>query len=298
MNITVTGGTGFIGRRLAEHLVKQGHTVHLLGRTLRSGLPAHLRFSLWDAARSEPPLDALSESDAVIHLAGESIGQRWSQDIKRRIRSSRIDGTQGLVSALAKLSKPPAILLSASAVGYYGSRGEEVLTEDSAAGEDWLAQMVSEWEQSAGQAASLGIRVVLLRTGMVLGPGGALRQILPPFRAGVGGRLGNGDQWMSWIHLQDAVRLISFPLDQPGVRGPVNVTAPNPVRNSEFTRLLGRLLRRPALFRVPEFGLRILFGEMASILLASQRVIPAAATRAGFEFKFAELGPALRDLLR
>jgi uncharacterized protein (TIGR01777 family) len=225
------------------------------------------------------------------------VAQRWNAEVKRRIRSSRVDGTRHLVSALAKLSRRPSVLVCGSAIGLYGSRGDEILTEESAPGLDFLARVVVDWEAAAKDAESQGIRVVLLRTGVVLGPGGVLDKMLPPFRLGVGGRIGGGQQWMSWIHIEDEIRLILFAIEHPSVSGAVNATAPTPVRNAEFTRQLASVLHRPAVFPVPAIALKMLFGEMAGVLLASQRVLPHAAQAAGFEFKHPGIRPALRQIL-
>lgn len=297
MKITVTGATGFVGKRLVERLLEQGHAVHILGRTARTPLPSNVQFSLWNAVAGEPPEECIREADAIVHLAGEPVSQRWTPEVKRRIWSSRVDGTRHLVQALARRTAPLPVLISASAIGYYGSRGDETLTEESAPGSGFLAELGVAWEREALQATELGTRVVMPRIGIVLGRGGALAVMLPPFRAGLGGRIGDGRQWMSWIHLDDLVNLIVFALDRPALQGPVNATAPNPVRNAEFTETLARVLRRPAIFPVPLFGLRVLFGEMSEVMLASQRVLPKAAEAAGFKFSFPDLGPALKHVL-
>src|ERR1039458_8975269 len=240
MNITITGASGFIGRRLMESLAKAGHSVRAL-------------------SRHAPPL----ECDVVIHLAGERVAQRWTAEAKRRIRESRVAGTRNLVEALGTLPHRPEVLICASAIGYYGSRGDEILTESSSPGSGFLPEVCVAWEREAQAAEAFGMRVVRVRTGLVLAAGGgALVRMLPPFRMGVGGRLGSGQQWMSWIHLEDLVGLFQFAVERQ-VRGPLNAVAPHPVTNSDFTRELARALRRPALFPVPGFALRLLFGEMA-----------------------------------
>jgi uncharacterized protein (TIGR01777 family) len=233
----------------------------------------------------------------VVHLAGEPLAQRWTAEAKRTIRESRVEGTRALVGSLARLSPRPAMLVSASAVGIYGSRGDQLLTEDSAPGSGFLADVCAEWERTAGVANALGIRVVIVRTGVVLGHGGALARMLPVFKLGLGGRLGSGRQWMSWIHIDDLTALIEFVLSGARLRGPVNATAPNPVTNAEFTRTLASALHRPAFAVVPAFALKMLFGEMASVLLDSQRVLPKAAQAAGFQFRYPDLGPALAGLV-
>ncbi|MEK7406872.1 MAG: TIGR01777 family oxidoreductase [Acidobacteriota bacterium] len=272
MNIALTGGSGFIGRPLARRLLADGHSLHLLGRN-------------W-------PPESLADAEAIVNLAGEPVAQRWTRAAKQRIRASRVEGTRRLVAALPRC---PAVLVSASAVGIYGSRGAEVLTESSPPGEGFLAEVCGEWERAAAAAEPLGLRVVSLRIGVVLGRGGgALARMLPAFRMGAGGRLGSGRQWMSWIHLDDLVELIRFAILEPALSGPVNATAPNPVTNREFTRELAAALHRPAIFPVPALALKALFGEMASILLDSQRALPQAALAAGFLFQYPELAPALR----
>lgn len=287
MNVTVTGATGFIGTRLTRALLDAGHTVHALGR------------GEWQSHEREPPPDALAGADAVIHLAGEPVAQRWTPEAKKRIYSSRVDGTRHLVNGLSTESRRPSVLISASAIGYYGSRGDEILTEQSAPGDDFLAHVVVDWEKAAVLAESLGIRVVLLRFGMVLGKeGGALAKMLPPFRLGVGGRLGSGHQWTAWIHIDDLIHLILFALTTASVKGAMNATAPEPVTNAEFTKVLAAAIHRPAIFPVPKVALKLLFGEMAEMLLASQRVIPEAVESAGFEFQYPKLGPALRRLVK
>ena len=275
MNIAITGASGFIGRHLMKSLAQAGHSVCAL-------------------SRHAPPV----ESDVVIHLAGEPVAQRWTPEAKQRIRESRIAGTRDLVDALGRLPRRPEALICASAIGYYGSRGDEILTEFSAPGSGFLPEVCVAWEKEAQEAEAFGIRVVRVRTGLVLAAGGgALQRMLPPFRMGVGGRLGSGRQWMSWIHLEDLTAMFQFAVESQ-VRGPLNGVAPHPVANSEFTRELARMLRRPAVFPVPEFALRLLFGEMADVLLASQRVVPAAAQAAGFRFRFPQLAQALAALLR
>ena len=295
MIVALTGATGFIGAHLAARLKGRGYSVRALGR--RNPRTGGVDFAQWDSSR-EPPVDALRDAGAVIHLAGEPVAQRWTAEAKRRIHDSRIDGTRHLVDALGKLSPRPSTLIAASAIGYYGDRGEEVLTESASPGSDFLAQTCEEWERESRRAADFGVRVVLVRIGVVLGrEGGALKKMLAPFKAGVGGPVGSGQQWMSWIHIDDVVGLIAFALDNSRVSGPMNAAAPGPVRNAEFTRALAAALHRPAIVPVPAFGLKLLFGEMASVVLASQRVIPEVASQAGYSFEYPELGSALRQIL-
>lgn len=289
MNVTISGASGLIGRRLAKQLETAGHAVSALSRS--GG-----RYR-WDPMREEPPAAALETADAVVHLAGEPVAQRWTAAAKRKIRDSRVTGTRHLVQALSTLSRRPGVLVCASAIGIYGSRGDETLTESSQPGSGFLPEVCVEWEQQAELAEALGIRVVRVRIGIVLAAeGGALAKMLPPFKMFVGGRIGSGRQWMSWIHIEDLARLLAHCLTAP-VSGPVNGTAPQPVTNAEFTRSLARVLRRPALLPVPAFALKAIFGEMAEILLASQRVLPKAAEASGFRFEHPELGGALRSVL-
>jgi uncharacterized protein len=298
VKITISGASGLIGRRLLKTLSAEGHVLHVLSRHAGTNLPGGVRLSAWDPLKGEPPAESLRDADAVIHLAGEPVAQRWNEDVKRRIRESRVTGTRNLVEALKKLPRRPAVLVCASAVGYYGSRGDEILPETAAPGNGFLPEVCVAWESQARAAETLGTRVVMVRIGVVLDSrGGALARMLPPFRMGAGGRLGSGKQWMSWIHLQDLVALFQLALDQP-LRGAVNGVAPYPVENADFTRALAAALHRPAIFPVPGFALKALFGEMAEVLLASQRVAPKAAEDAGFRFRFPQLEPALADLLK
>jgi len=281
VNVAITGASGFLGTRLRERLIEAGHTARSIPRGAS------------DAALAE----MLASADAVVHLAGEPVAQRWTEAAKKRIYDSRVEGTRHLVNALSTQSRRPPVLVCASAVGYYGSRGDQILTETSSAGSDFLARVVAGWEEAAQSAESLGIRVVRLRFGMVLGHGGALAKLLPPFRFGVGGRLGSGHQWMAWIHIEDAVNLILFALSFSAIRGAVNATAPHPVTNREFTDRMATTLHRPAIFPVPGFALKLALGEMSEVLLASQRVLPTVAKSAGFRFQYQELHPALENLL-
>ena len=278
MNIAITGASGFLGRRLTHKLQARGHTVRAV------------------SLRLLPLPDAFAGCDAVVNLAGEKVAQRWSPEVRARIESSRVEGTRDLVAALRE--HPPKVLVSGSAVGYYGSRGEEILEESAAPGIGFLATVTRKWEREALAAEQFGVRVVLLRTGIALGPeGGALQRMLLPFRLGLGGPIAGGRHWMPWIHADDAVSLIEFAIDTASLNGPVNAVSPNPVRNSEFTQELARALHRPAIFPIPAFALDLLFGEMAEILTDSQRVVPRAALDAGFVFRFVELRPAVADLL-
>jgi uncharacterized protein len=297
VNVTVTGASGFLGPRLTQKLLETGNAVHVLGRRRGAGLPASVQFSEWASTDVVPPAAGLASADAVIHLAGEPVAQRWTEAAKKRIHDSRVQGTRHLVNALSTQSHRPRVLVCASAIGYYGSRADQFLTEASSAGDDFLARVCAEWEEAAQLAESLGVRVVRLRIGVVLGQGGALARLLPLFRAGIGGRLSSGYQWMSWIHIDDVVKLILFAINYSAIRGAVNATAPHPVTNDEFTRRLATALHRPAFLPVPAFALKLALGEMSEVLLASQRVLPAAAKSAGFQFQYPELHPALDNLL-
>jgi len=276
MNVVITGASGFVGRALSERLRAAGHSLTAI------------------SLRTQPPPDIFAGCQAVVNLAGEPVAQRWTTAARERIATSRIQGTRSLVTALQQ--HPPAVLVSASAVGYYGSRGDEILNEDSPPASDFLGQVAVGWEREARAAEQFGVRVVTPRIGVVLGPdGGALGQMLLPFRLGAVGRLGTGEQWMSWIALDDLVSLIEFAIANTALSGAVNAVAPNPVTNADFTCALAKALHRPAIFPVPAFALKILFGEMSQILLGGQRVIPQAALRAHFQFRFAQLSEALRQ---
>jgi len=299
MNITISGASGLVGRRLLKNLVNVGHTLHVLSRHSGTNLPPNVKLSVWDPVKGHPPEESLRDADAVIHLAGEPVAQRWTQDSKHRIRESRVTGTRNLVAAMAKLPRRPQALVSASAVGYYGSRNDDVLDESAAPASDFLGELCRDWEREAREAESLGVRVVMIRTGIVLDArGGALQRMLPAFRMGVGGKLAGGRHWMSWIHIEDLAAMFRFAAENPAARGPFNGVAPNPVTNADFTRILAGALRRPAIFPMPAFALKVMFGEMSQILLASQRAVPKAAEGAGFQFRFSQLQPALADVLR
>jgi uncharacterized protein len=295
VRITISGASGLIGRRLATLFAAEGHSIHALSRGGGQTLPGR-RASAWDPNAGEPPPEALLDADAVIHLAGENVAQRWTDGARRRIRESRVAGTRSLVQALSKLPRRPEALICASAVGYYGSRGDEFLTETSLPGTGFLPEVCTAWEREAQAAEVLGMRVVRLRLGVVLdSKGGALPRMLPAFRWGVGGRLGDGRQWMSWIHLEDVAGLFRTAVLTP-MAGAVNAVSPNPVTNAEFTQVLARAISRPAFLAVPEFALKAMLGEMSEVLLASQRVVPAAAEASAYRFRFPELQGALKAL--
>jgi uncharacterized protein len=298
MKILISGSTGMIGTTLIESLHKDGHTTARLARpgTHRSSNTAPAAWIRWDPPTGEFDAAAAEGADAVVHLAGASIGEgRWSEKRKAVLRASREAATRHLIGALSRLKCPPGTFISASAVGFYGDRGDEELTEQSAPGRDFLASLCCDWEAEARRAEQFGARVVLPRFGIILAKqGGALPRMLTPFRMGVGGRLGSGRQWMSWISLDDAVGTLRFALSSESLRGPVNTVAPNPVRNAEFTATLARALHRPAIFPAPAFALKLALGEMAGpLLLSSQRVRPAILQRAGYRFQHEQLDSAL-----
>ena len=275
MNVAITGASGMIGKRLRQRLVEAGHTAHPIPRD-----------------------GAVPVCDAIVNLAGEPIAQRWTEAARKRIYDSRVEGMRQLVNTLSQKTPRPSVLVCASAVGIYGSRGDELLTEDAAPGTGFLPRVVMDWEEAAQSAEPLGIRVVSLRFGVVLGPGGALAKLLPLFRLGVGGRLGSGRQWMSWIHIDDVVSLILFAMENAATSGVLNATSPHPVTNEEFTRILAAALHRPPLLPVPAFALKLTLGEMSQVLLDSQRVLPAATQAAGFHFQYPDLPGALENILR
>jgi uncharacterized protein len=295
MKVVVTGARGLIGSALVPALLAGGHSVSRLTR----GEPREEGEYRWDPAAGQIDPAALEGVDAGVHLAGESVGGRWTSAKKERILRSRVDGTRTLSESLATLQPAPSVLVCASAVGYYGDRGDELLTEESGPGEGFLADVVRHWEEASSPAEEAGIRVVRLRLGIVLSSaGGALKSMLPAFRLGIAGRLGSGRQHMSWISIDDAVAAYRHALETVSLRGAANATSPNPVTNEEFTKTLGRVLRRPTLLPVPALALRIVFGEFAEQgLLSSARVVPRRLEQSGFEFRHPELEQALRHVL-
>ena len=306
MRIGITGATGLIGGALASELAGRGHDVVALTRRAGTpdGLPPGVSSAQWRPGGdgADPGLHrVLEELDSLVHLAGEPVGKRWTAARKRAIRASRVEGTKTLVAALGAAGSRPARFLAASAVGYYGPRGDEELDEDAPPGTDFLGEVCTEWEDAAGGAREAGIETVSMRIGVVLSPkGGALATMLPPFRMGVGGRVGSGRQWMPWIHLDDVTAAMAHLLEAPAgsLASAYNLTAPNPVTNAGFTKALGTALRRPTIFPAPGFGMRLAFGEMAdALLLAGQRVVPRRLLASGFEFQHPEIGPALMDLV-
>jgi uncharacterized protein (TIGR01777 family) len=297
MRILVSGSHGLVGKALITALETDGHEIYRLVRHA----PDSSKEIEWSPERYSIAISMIEGFDAVFHLAGESIASgRWSDEKKLKIRESRTKGTKLLSDALANLRHPPKMLISASAIGYYGNRGDEELTEASAPGSDFLSEVCVEWEKATEHATTMGIRVVNTRFGIILDKeGGALAKMLPPFRMGLGGRIGDGKQWMSWIALDDVVGALKFVLETETLSGPVNFVAPNPVTNADFTKALGQALSRPTFFPIPAFGVRLAFGEMAdALLLSSQRVKPVLLENSGYQFRFSELGKALNHSLR
>lgn len=295
--IAVTGATGLIGGALTESLQADGHTVHRITRSESSATEDDI---VWDPDAGRLDAAALEGVDGVVHLAGEPIGDtRWTADVKRRIRDSRERGTRLLATTLAGLDTPPPVLVSGSAVGYYGDRGDEVITEDAGPGDDFMARVCVAWEQATAPAEEAGIRVVHARSGVVLAQGGPLiDKVELPFRLGVGGRVGTGRQYVPWIALADHVRALRYLLDHQSLAGPVNLSAPDPATNAELTKAIGDVLRRPTVLPIPMAALRLLYGEMGEALAGvSQRVIPRRLQEAGFSFEHT-LVSALRVALR
>lgn len=298
--IVVTGGTGFVGRKLVADLVARGEAVTVLGRTANDArVPAGARSVAWTPDREGPWADVVSGARAVVHLAGEPVLGRWTDARKQRIRESRIGSTRQIVRAIERAEARPDVLVSASAVGFYGARHpDEELDEETSGGDGFLAEVVRDWEKEAEAAEALGVRVVRARIGIVLGPGGgALMQMLPAFRAFVGGPVGDGKQVLSWVHEDDAVRLLCFALDDQRVRGAFNVVAPNPATMNQLARTLADALGRPAAFRVPAFAVRLALGEASMPVLTGQRVVPRVAERLGFAFRYPDLDGAVRQIV-
>jgi uncharacterized protein len=305
VKILISGSTGLVGSAVVDNLSHQGHEIIRLIRPgtelpkRRTAPSGDLPQVLWN-----PQTGLLNsraeEVDAIIHLAGASIaGHRWTAAWKRELRDSRVAATHNLVASLRQLHHPPQIFIAASAIGFYGNRGDEELTESSPPGTDFLAQLTRDWEAESARAAEFGARVVILRFGVILAKeGGALPRMALPFRLGVGGKIGSGRQWISWVTLEEVVAIIRFGLETNLLSGPANAISPNPVRNAEFAATLGRVLRRPAIFPTPSFALRLALGEVAdSLLLASQKVSPTKLQRLGYRFLYPDLKPALASVL-
>ena len=298
LRVFLTGATGLIGRALASSLAADGHEVVALSRgDAPAGMPAGTRMVKGDPAVAGPWQEELARCGACVNLAGEPVaGGRWTEERRKRIRDSRVLSTRNVASVLA--TGGPAVLVNGSAIGYYGPRGDEVIDESFPAGNDFLGHVALEWEEATRPAAKRA-RVVLVRTGIVLSTdGGALPKLVLPFKMLAGGPIGDGGFWQSWIHVADQVGILRLALENPAAQGPVNATAPDPVRNRDLARALGRVLRRPSLLVAPAFAVRAVLGEMAEVVLASQRVVPRQALALGYRFRWPSLEPALRDLLR
>jgi uncharacterized protein (TIGR01777 family) len=298
MRLIISGASGLVGNALTKTFRADGHTVL---RLVRPGAavssPDVIR---WDPPSSQIDLAAMEGADVVVHLSGANISDgRWTPARRALLRSSRVDSTRAFVDSLAQLRQKPRVFLSASAVGYYGNRGDEILTEAAGPGSDFLSLLARDWEAEASRASLCGIRTAILRFGVILAAeGGALPQMIRPFQFGIGGRLGSGRQWLSWVPLEDVIRIVQFIIANPQINGPVNIVAPKPVQNAEFARIIGQTLHRPAIFPAPAFALRVALGEMAdALLLASQRVRPEKLLAAGYSFHFEDLEPALRAIL-
>ena len=298
MKVLITGGLGFVGTQLSIRLLGKGHHVTIVDHapSPRAYTPLEVRYLSADTTVRGAWQEEVSDHDAVINLAGASIFRRWNDETKQLIYDSRVLTTRNVVEAMPEGKN--ALLCSTSAVGYYGSRGEELLTEHDAPGDDFLANVCIDWENEAQKAADKGVRVVLTRFGIVLGKtGGALGQMIPAFKKFVGGPLGSGNQWFSWIHMEDLVNAFIFVFEKEEVSGPVNFCAPNPVRNRDLADTLGEILRRPSLLKTPAFMLRIMLGEFGSILLEGQRVVPAKLLEHGFSFRYPEITDALEEVV-
>ena len=298
-HILLTGGSGFIGQQLVPTLLNAGHTITIFTRN-----PKKTSAIFQQQVATIDNLDDLTEDDhfdAVINLAGQGIGdQRWTDTVKQQLRDSRLITTADLVEYLKRAKQKPEVFISGSAIGVYGLHGDEKLDEQASGDDSFSSKLCRDWEAQAAEAEALGIRCCYLRTGVVLGKnGGALSKMLPPFKMALGGPMGSGQQWMSWVHMDDLVGAILYTLETPSIQGPINGTAPNPVTNKAFSKTLGAALNRPAIIPMPEFVLKLMMGEMAEeLLLSGQRVVPAKLTQSGFEFKYPHLDGALRDIIQ
>ena len=307
MRLLITGGTGLIGRALARNLAKDGHEVILLSRAPERvhGLPSGVRAVAWDARTAAGWGSLADGAGAIVNLAGASLAgegflpTRWTLERRRIIVESRAMAGAAVVEAIEQAKEKPRVVVQASGIGYYGPHGDEILAEEAGPGDDWAAQFAAKiWEASTAQVQEMGVRHVVVRTGIVLSvKGGAFPRLLLPFRLFVGGPMGRGAQWYSWIHLEDEVRAIRFLVEQDQARGPFNLTAPNPVTNREMAREIGRILKRPSFIPVPGFLMRLAFGKVAGVVLEGQRVVPQRLSALGFEFRYEQLTPALQDLL-
>jgi len=300
MKVLIFGGAGFIGKNLCAELLSAGYKVCVVSRNpKRAGLQGSGAVVVeWNSSAGSFPIELLDDVDLIINLAGESIAnRRWTQTTKEKILESRIQTTRAIVNAISQKRVIPKVLINASAIGFYGPRGNEEITESTPAGRDFLAKVCRAWEEEAFKAQASGVRVVAMRIGMVIGNEGALARMKTPFRFYLGGPLGSGDQWMSWIHIKDLTRLIIFASENENINGPVNATAPEPVRMKEFCKVLGQVMGRPSWLPVPGFLLKVILGEMSDMLLNSQRVLPEKILKEGFVFKFPDLKTALKDII-
>ncbi len=307
MRVIITGGTGLIGRNLAASLVNNHHEVIVLSRHPKQavGLPTGVQVVGWDARTAQGWGQLADGADAIVNLAGESIGgaglipARWTDARKQRILQSRLDAAHAVVQAVEAAAHKPRVVVQASAVGYYGATGDNLITETHAVGNDFLAQVCVQWENASAPLDDMGVRRVVIRTGLVLSPDeGVLPRLMLPFRFFAGGALGSGQQWYPWIHCDDVTRAIRFLIARDDATGSFNLTAPDPLTNHDFSRILGRVMHRPAILPVPAFALRLALGEMATLVLDGQRALPQKLSESGFSFRFTELAAALRDLLQ
>jgi uncharacterized protein (TIGR01777 family) len=301
MKILMTGGTGFVGKQLTSRLIQEGNEVTILTRSLKeSGQPPKgISYLQGDPTQKGPWQDAIKNHDAVINLAGASIFSRWSEEYKKLIRESRIFTTQNIVEGIPSKADNKLTLFSTSAVGYYGFHGDEELDEDSPPGDDFLARMAVEWEAEALKAKDKGARVVITRFGIVLGEkGGALGQMIPLFKKFIGGPIGSGQQWFSWVHIKDLAEAFAFLIKHPEISGPVNVCSPNPVKNRDLAKTLGRALHRPSFLPAPGFMIKLVLGEFGSVILEGQRVLPRRLLKEGFTFQYPDIDKALQSIIQ
>ncbi len=301
--ISIAGGTGFIGRHLAEEFLKSGYSVLISSRNPDKARDEFKKFEIfkWNPLTEDFPVEVIERSDVVLNLVGENISKRWTEDVKRRLRESRVISTRKIVDAFSNVDSKGKLFISASAIGIYGSKRDELIDENSSLGDDFLAQLCKDWEAEAKRAENYGVRVAILRIGIVLGrDGGFIARLYPLFKLGLGGKIGDGKAWISWIHIDDLAGVVKFAIENENFFGIYNVVSPNPVTNEEFTKIFAKVLKRPAILPVPVLGLKILFGkELTEIALTSSlRVRPARLIEAGFEFKYPEIELALKDLFK
>lgn len=295
MKIVISGGTGFIGRSLTRALLKKGHKVVVLARHPPK---EEIDFYQIDLAKHPPPVDILKDANAIIHLAGKNLFGFWTKKFKEEIYNSRVVSAHNLARSISKISPKPSVFISASAVGYYGDKQEKKVFENSPCGSDFLAKVCVDWENATRSVQNLGIRTVIVRTASVLGEGGLLRVLLPIYKLGLAGQLGDGRQWFPWIHLADIVNIYLFAMESPNIRGPINAVSPELIRYQEFSDTLAKILNRPALFRIPKWLFKLFLDDLAQSVFASQKVIPAKLTKAGYQFAFPNLQGALEDILK